>query len=240
MGKSQDTRDQLLNEIDDLRRRNSLLETENQSLSDLMWELARFKIISDSAEQGNATVALGGKIIYINDYFARRHGYTPEVLLGQNLSIFHTTKQMEKVDKINKSMAHSGSYGPVEVEHVHKDGTEFTMLMNGVYINDRNGKPEYIAASATDIEKWKLAEKNKTLHLEFLENLNLIDTAIQRSADLEQMMSDVLQTVLKMFETDRAWLLYPCDPDADSWTVPMECTRPEYPGALAKEPNLYN
>jgi PAS domain S-box-containing protein len=32
---------------------------------------------------------------------------------------------------------------------------------------------------------------------------------------------------------DRAWLLYPCDPESASWRVPVERTRPEYPGAMA-------
>jgi len=234
MRKSQGTPDQLAKEIDDIRRHNSLLESENQSLSDLMLEMARFKTISDSAEQGNVIVDPGGKIVYINDYFARKHGYTPDELPGRNLSIFHTAKQMETVDKINRSMARNGRYGPLEVEHVHKDGTEFTMLMNAIALNDRNGKTEYFAASAIDIESWKQAEKNRALHLEFLQNLDLINTVIQTSTDLETMMSNAMKTVLKIFGTDRAWLLYPCDPDADSWSVPMECTSPKYPGALAQ------
>ena len=47
------------------------------------------------------------------------------------------------------------------------------------------------------------------------------------------MMSDVLDVVLSIFDCDRAFLLYPCDPEAAAWQVPMERTRPEYPGALA-------
>ncbi len=225
---------QLIEKLLELEKKCSLLETENLSQAHLISEYSRFKAFSDRAEQGNAIVDLGGKIVYINDYFARKHGYTPEELLGQNLSIFHTEKQMPAVDEIIKSMAGAGSYGPLEVEHVHKDGTEFTMLMNGVYLNDKNRKPEYIAASATDIEPWKQAEKNRALHLEFLQNLNLINTVIQGSTDLETMMSNVMKTVLQIFDADRAWLLYPCDPDADSWRVPMECTSPKYPGALAQ------
>jgi len=50
--------------------------------------------------------------------------------------------------------------------------------------------------------------------------------------DLEQMMSDVLDEVLSIFDCDRAWLVYPCDPEASSWQVPMEHTRPEYPGVF--------
>jgi PAS domain S-box-containing protein len=45
------------------------------------------------------------------------------------------------------------------------------------------------------------------------------------------MMRDVLDEVLSIFDCDRAFLVYPCDPDASSWQVPMERTKPEYPGA---------
>jgi PAS domain S-box-containing protein len=77
------------------------------------------------------------------------------------------------------------------------------------------------------------AEEGQLAHLWRLENIDRIDRAIQQSSDLEQMMANALETILDIFQCDRAWLLYPCDLDAPSWQVPMECTRAEYPGALA-------
>jgi PAS domain S-box-containing protein len=47
------------------------------------------------------------------------------------------------------------------------------------------------------------------------------------------MTRDVLGEVLSIFACDRAWLVYPCDPEARSWRAAMEYTRPEYPGAFA-------
>ena len=44
-------------------------------------------------------------------------------------------------------------------------------------------------------------------------------------------MSDVLDLVLSIFDCDRASLLYPCDPVAEAWRVPMERSKPEYPGS---------
>jgi len=63
--------------------------------------------------------------------------------------------------------------------------------------------------------------------------MDRVNRAIQGTNDLEQMMSDVLDAVLSIFKCDRAWLVYPCDPEAASWGVPMEHTRPEFPGAFA-------
>ena len=65
-----------------------------------------------------------------------------------------------------------------------------------------------------------------------LESLDKVNRAIQATDDLAQMMSDVLEVVLRIFDCDRAWLLYPCDPGASTWRVPMERTHPDHPGAL--------
>jgi PAS domain-containing protein len=55
---------------------------------------------------------------------------------------------------------------------------------------------------------------------------------MQGTNDMEQVMKDVLDTLLSVFDCDRAWLVYPCDPDAQTWQTPMERTRPEFPGVL--------
>jgi signal transduction histidine kinase len=47
------------------------------------------------------------------------------------------------------------------------------------------------------------------------------------------MMGDVLDVVIVTFRCDRAWLVYPCDPEADSYHLRTERTRPEYIGAFS-------
>src|SRR5581483_10934403 len=71
----------------------------------------------------------------------------------------------------------------------------------------------------------------------FFENLDhtnraIKDTVVQGSTSPEDMLSVVLDTVLSIFQCDRAWLVYPCDPEAPKWSVPMERTRPDFSGAL--------
>ncbi len=78
----------------------------------------------------------------------------------------------------------------------------------------------------------KRAEEERQAHLSLLEAMDQVNRAIQGTNDLEQMMSDVLGAVLSIFKCDRAWLVYPCDPQAASWKVPMEHARPEFPGAF--------
>ena len=63
----------------------------------------------------------------------------------------------------------------------------------------------------------------------FVENLDRVNRAIQGTNDLEQMMTDVLDASLSIFDCDRAWLVYPCDPDARWQGVQMLRAKPEFP-----------
>jgi PAS domain S-box-containing protein len=64
-----------------------------------------------------------------------------------------------------------------------------------------------------------------------LPGLERINRTIQASGSLEAMLNNVLDAMLELFECDRAWLLCPCDPEAKAFTIPIERTRPEWPGA---------
>lgn len=66
--------------------------------------------------------------------------------------------------------------------------------------------------------------------------LDVLDrvTQINLSKDgMEDALNGILEYVLEVFNADRAWLLYPCNPDAQSWKIPLERTRPSWPGLLA-------
>jgi diguanylate cyclase (GGDEF)-like protein/PAS domain S-box-containing protein len=96
-----------------------------------------------------------------------------------------------------------------------------------------DGKVATVLVVSHDITERKRAEEERRAHMRFLESMDRVNRAIQAASDLEQMMGDVLQVVLDVFDCDRAFLLHPCDPGDTHWTVPMERTRPEYPGVLA-------
>jgi two-component system cell cycle sensor histidine kinase/response regulator CckA len=91
----------------------------------------------------------------------------------------------------------------------------------------------HVTTINTDVTELKQAEDERRTHLWLFENLDRINRAIQGAVSADQMMSDVLGALLEIFDCDRAWLVYPADPEAASWHVPMERTRPEYPGGLA-------
>jgi len=94
---------------------------------------------------------------------------------------------------------------------------------------------EQLRARVSEIEKtnrhlMELQVHNKhTLHA-----MDTINRIIAPATDLDEMLDQVLSEFLNIFSCDRAWLLFPCDLDAETWHVPKERTRPQWPGALAE------
>jgi PAS domain S-box-containing protein len=95
-----------------------------------------------------------------------------------------------------------------------------------------SGELEEFVGTAMDVTESKRAEEERQAQLWFFESMDGINRAMQGTSDLEQMMSDVLDAVLTIFRCDRAWLIYPCDPDVASHRLRMERTRPEQIGAF--------
>ncbi len=65
----------------------------------------------------------------------------------------------------------------------------------------------------------------------FQEAVARVSSAIVASGSVDEMLAAVLDAMLEVFECDRAWLLFPCDPESPTWSIPMERTRPQWPGA---------
>ena len=62
-----------------------------------------------------------------------------------------------------------------------------------------------------------------------LESIAALVKAISETQDIAQMMDRAMKVTLSVFKCDRAWLLYPCEPNAPRFRVPIEVTTPEYP-----------
>ncbi|MGB9093173.1 MAG: diguanylate cyclase, partial [Gallionella sp.] len=70
--------------------------------------------------------------------------------------------------------------------------------------------------------------------LRLLDVLDRVTQVSLASESMDEVMRGLLDLVLEVFEADRAWFLFPCDPAAPTWTVPLECTRPRWPGLLTQ------
>ncbi|MDX9952202.1 MAG: PAS domain-containing protein, partial [Methylophilaceae bacterium] len=127
----------------------------------------------------------------------------------------------------------SGNADDMELTVPHPDGTLRNHLVRFSAEYDDQGEIIGVLAIGRDITELKQAEQDRQQHAQFLAHMDRVNRAIQGTNDMDAMMASVLDEVLDIFGCDRAFLLYPCDPAAPTWSVPMERTRPEYPGALA-------
>jgi len=64
-----------------------------------------------------------------------------------------------------------------------------------------------------------------------LQALERVDRILVGANDLKRGLDAALDELLDLFQADRAFLLRPCDPTAEKFRVPIERTRPEWPGA---------
>jgi PAS domain S-box-containing protein len=60
-----------------------------------------------------------------------------------------------------------------------------------------------------------------------------IEAIFNRPSDAHEILDQILKKLLELFSCDRAWLLYPCNPDSPTFEVPYERTTPSFPGAKA-------
>ena len=112
-----------------------------------------------------------------------------------------------------------------------RDGVYRWFLFRDNPLRDEQGRVMRWYLTATDIEDRKRAEEERQAQVWFLESMDRINRAMQGTNDLEQMTGNVIEAMLSIFDGERAFLYYPCDPDASSFEVVMDRTRGEYPGA---------
>lgn len=95
-----------------------------------------------------------------------------------------------------------------------------------------------IADILVGVIRRKQVEGAYCLRLVYLEHMDKINQIIQASTDMDDMLSKVIGKVMEIFDCDRAWLLFPCDPLAKSWRVPIERAKPEYPGVFLSNASI--
>jgi len=116
---------QRLEDLQKLEERNQDLEAEIAERKQTEEEIRKFKTIADRAGYGSAISDLEGYLIYVNESFAKMHGYAADELMGKNLSIFHNEEQIENVNRLKERLRQEGSYVAEEVWHNRKDNSVF-------------------------------------------------------------------------------------------------------------------
>lgn len=118
-----------------------------------------FHTITDQSGVGHVIATLDGIICYANDEFARMHGYKPDEVIGEPISILHTAEQMDKMKEAVSLIQTEGGFRSREIWRRRKDDSVFPALMNASLIRNDSGIPFYMSATALDISELKAKEK---------------------------------------------------------------------------------
>jgi PAS domain S-box-containing protein len=128
----------------------------HQSQADIL----RLGYVVEQSLDGTAVASLDGLIQFVNPAWAAMHGYTPDELVGQHLSIFHTPEQLSsEVEPANRQVMETGEAQRGEIGHVRRDGSTFPTLMTINLLKDSSGQSIGFVAAAQDITERKVAEQ---------------------------------------------------------------------------------
>ena len=174
-----------------------------------------------------------GKILDTNKKLSEMLGYSMEEIKNLKVELLTPGNPVENKEKSIKLIKKAAEEGPQIFEWPAKKKNGDIMW---VEVNLRKaviGGKNRVLAVTRDITKRKTEEEKQLAHIYRLQSMDKINKTILKSQNVEELMNSVLQELLEIFNCDRAWLIYPCNPESPTWRVPMERTRPEYPGAFS-------
>src|SRR5215210_4045893 len=175
-----------------------------------------------------------GKPTHSSDEHSRLDGFEPDQgipSLNAFIQRIHPDDRARRAEAVETAIREAASF---EIEHrvaVPRGQVRHIRVLAHPVITAA-GELEEFVGTAVDVTDEKRAEEERRSQLWFFESMDGINRAMQGARDLEQMMGVVLDVALTTFGCDRAWLIYPCDPEAASHRVRVERTRPEYVGAV--------
>ncbi|MFH1747621.1 MAG: response regulator [Planctomycetota bacterium] len=211
-----------------VRLRTAELENANQALRD---SEARWRALVENAPNFVTTVNRDGRIEFINRTVT---GISIEHAIGDSVYTYIHPEHRERVRAAIEYVFETGQATSYESQ---AEGPRHKMAWYAVQAGPVVLDGRVVAATlvSTDITPHKEAEQEHLAYLRFLKSLEKVNRVIRSATDLKVMLHDVLNTVLEDFNCDRAWLLYPCDPEAPTYRVPVEVTRLDYPGAYKQD-----
>jgi PAS domain S-box-containing protein len=167
---------------------------------------AKYKTLTESSLTG-IFIHQNGRFVFVNDKFAKMHGYKPEELLGKtHLLLVHPDERKTLREFALKRLKGKPVPQQYEVHRITKDGSTMWCEMMATVIEYR-GKPA-IMGNVIDITERKLAEVAIKKSEEQLRNLT---TYLQKVGEIERMsiareIHDELGQGLTVLKLDLSWL----------------------------------
>ena len=163
------------------------------------------------------------RFLYINSAVEQAFGQPREQVIGKTLHEL-PTKPIAQKDHLNAAIRRAFAENrpnTFEAVFVTNQGERHFEIRHIPEV-DEHGQVVSVLGVTREITAQKQAEAARKSYLWFLESMDKINRAIQGTNDLEQLLRDVLDTVLAIFDCDRAGLLSTRDPSTVAWSAAKE------------------
>ena len=151
----------------------------------------RFRALFDRASDGLMIVSPGGKLVAVNESFARMHGYTTQEMQNLSLKDLDTPETLQLASERMERIT-SGESTTFEVEHFHKNGHVFPLEVSASLIIS-DGVP-MIQSFHRDVTERNRQRNMITVHNALLtRQKEELETTLGRVKRLEGLLSICMQ-----------------------------------------------
>jgi diguanylate cyclase (GGDEF)-like protein/PAS domain S-box-containing protein len=162
----------------------------------------------------------GPVIVFVNDAFERRTGYTRAEAIGNNPRMLQGAKtQRAELDKIRRALE---QWQPVRAELINysKNGEEFWLELDIVPVADSKGWFTHWIAVERDITERKLAELESFRINRALRMLSACHECLVRATNEKQLTQEICKIIVEIGAYQTAWIGYVQD-NAEKSILPV-------------------
>ncbi len=135
-----------------------------RDIHELIQAQEEVRTLSSAVEQSIDGVAIGdveSRLLYVNDAFARVHGYTRQEMVGMKAANLYAPNQIERYEQIFAQIRKGGSYAG-EAWHARKDGTLFPCYVSITLVRNGRGEATGTVAVCRDMAESRQKEAELT------------------------------------------------------------------------------
>jgi diguanylate cyclase (GGDEF)-like protein/PAS domain S-box-containing protein len=205
----------------------SLLMYRNLSSSE-----QNFRSLAENIPDGIVRYNRKAQVIYANQEVKRYIGNVADTITGTTPREHHPNGSFEDYAQVLDQVLASGKAGEIEKTSIFPNRKKWISHIKIVPERDENGDIVSALAIGHDISEQKRLERQLKSHLYYLEQMDKINRAMQGTNDLEQVLRNVLDVVLAIFDCERTFLFNPDEINSVTPLTSMERIKPGYPGPL--------
>jgi PAS domain S-box-containing protein len=135
-----------------------------RDIHELMQAQEKVRTLSSAVAQSMDGVAVGdveSRLLYVNEAYARMHGYAPEEMIGMKAADLYARDQMDRYETIFAQIRKDGSYAG-QVWHARKDGTDFPCYVSVTLVKSDRAEVTGTVAVCRDMTETRRKEEELT------------------------------------------------------------------------------